>query len=202
MKCIGLTGGIGCGKSTVARFFEELGAQVIDTDEISRSLTQQDGSGIALIRTQFGPKYITKEGSMDRALMRHLIIADVEAKQKLQAILHPLILAECKARIDKPGNSPYTLLMAPLLLECPEFLQLTSRVLLVDCDTKLQVSRVQQRNGLEASEIRAIIAMQMPRQARLELADDIVLNNSSFESLTDQVKLLHLNYINKHLTAG
>lgn len=199
--CIGLTGGIGCGKNTVARLFEAQGALVIDTDAISHQLTQPGGQAIAPILLTFGKDYITPTGAMDRSKMRHLVFSDRSAKSKLENILHPLILALCKERLA--ASAPYTVLMAPLLLECPDFLKLVQRVLLVDCSVQNQISRVMQRSGLDESEIHAIIALQLSRTERLARADDIVQNDGTIGDLIDQVATLHQHYLNNnHLTAS
>lgn len=203
--CVGLTGGIGCGKSTVARLFEQLGALVIDTDAIAHQLTQPGGQAIALIRASFGADYLTPEGAMDRARMRQLVFADRHAKSKLENILHPLILAACKEQLAAPSCAPYTILMAPLLLECPAFLELVQRVLLVDCTEQNQVLRVMQRGGLDESEIRAIIALQLSQTERTARADDIIQNDGAIGDLTDQVVTLHQYYMNinnNYLTAS
>jgi len=203
--CVGLTGGIGCGKNTVARLFEAQGAVIIDTDAIAHQLTQPGGQAIALIRASFGTDYITSTGAMDRARMRHLAFAEKYAKSKLESILHPLILATCKERLAAQSRAPYTILMAPLLLECPVFLELVQRVLLVDCTEQNQISRVMQRNGLDESEIRAIIALQLSQTERRARADDIIRNDNAISDLTDQVAALHQYYMNinnNNLTAS
>lgn len=201
--CVGLTGGIGCGKSTVAHLFEAQGALVIDTDAISHQLTQAGGQAIPDILASFGQDYITPAGAMDRNKMRRLVFADPSAKSMLENILHPLILAGCKAQLSTPDRAPYTLLMAPLLLECPVFLKLVQRVLLVDCTEQNQISRVMQRSTLDESQIHAIIALQLSRTERLARADDIVQNDGEIDDLIGQVAALHQCYINNnHLTAS
>ncbi len=199
--CVGLTGGIGSGKSTVSRMFEELGAAIIDTDSIAHQLTQADGQAIPSICNSFGKNYLTPAGALDRGKMRNLIFTEHEAKTRLENILHPMILPTCKAQLAKTTTAPYTLLSAPLLLECPTFLSLVQRVLLVDCTEQNQISRVIQRSGLDESQIRAIIAIQLSRAQRLAHADDIIDNNGAISNLTEQVKTLHLRYLN-NLTAS
>ena len=193
--CIGLTGGIGCGKSTVAKLFEQLGVTVIDTDAIARTLTQPDGLAMPRILTTFGTDFMTQEGTLDRAKLRQLIFADATAKTSLEAILHPLILEVSNAQIHACTDTPYVILMAPLLLEVTSFLLLVQRVLLVDCSEDFQVSRVQARSQLDESEIRAIIAQQISRAERLAQADDIIQNNGTRENLNDQVCALHQQYL-------
>lgn len=203
--CIGLTGGIGCGKNTVARLFEAQGAVIIDTDSIALQLTQPGGQAIAPILAGFGADYLTATGAMDRAKMRHLVFSEIRAKSRLENILHPLILATCKERLAASVHAPYTILMAPLLLECPAFLELVQRVLLVNCSEQHQISRVMQRSGLDESEIRAIIALQLSQTERCARADDTIRNDGAIDELTDQVAALHQFYSNinnNHLTAN
>jgi len=193
--CVGLTGGIGCGKSTVAKLFEAQGARIIDTDAIAHQLTRPGGISIAKIQAQFGKDFITPEGALDRSKMRQFIFADADAKRKLESILHPLILETSKAQLSACVHAPYTILMAPLLLESPDFLQLTQCILLVDCTEQNQIGRVIQRSQLDESEIRAIIAQQISPAERRSLADDIIQNNGSFDELTNQVSVLHRQYM-------
>ena len=193
--CIGLTGGIGCGKSTVAMLFEQLGVTVIDTDAIARTLTQPDGLAMPRILSTFGSDFLTPEGALNRAKLRQLIFADAVAKTNLEAILHPLILEVSNEQIRACTDTPYVILMAPLLLEVTSFLLLVQRVLLVDCSEDLQVSRVQARSQLDESEIRTIIAQQISRAERLAQADDIIQNNGTRENLNDQVFALHQQYL-------
>jgi dephospho-CoA kinase len=193
--CIGLTGGIGSGKSTVARLFTALGVNVVDTDEIAHQLTQADGLAIPMIRAEFGDKYITTAGTLDRTKMRQLIFVDKSAKQKLENILHPLILAQSVAMLADRPDSPYAILMAPLLLESPSFLQQVRRVLVVNCTAQNQVLRVMKRSGLDEPEICAIIAQQISSAERLARADDIIQNDGTQADLVNQVAALHQQYL-------
>lgn len=196
--CIGLTGGIGSGKSTVARLFAELGVNVVDTDEIAHQLTQTDGLAIPVIRADFGAEYITTAGSLDRTRMRQLIFSESAAKQKLENILHPLILAQSVAKLADNPNAPYAILMAPLLFESPSFLQQVGRVLVVNCTEKNQILRVIQRSGLDEPEICAIIARQISSAERLARADDIIQNDGTQADLVNQVLALHQQYLKTH----
>ncbi len=201
--CIGLTGGMGSGKSTAGEFFKGLGAHVIDTDAISRELTGEHGLSIPAIRAAFGAEYVDRKGALDRARMRRLITSDTLAKASLERILHPMILDICKKRMQT--NAPYLVLMAPLLLEAPDFLGLVDRVLLIDCTEQNQIARVIQRNSLSETEIRALIALQLSRQERKIRADDIIQNDGTREDLQQRVATFHQHYldlINNHLTAG
>ena len=200
--CIGLTGGIGSGKSTVAEFFRELGAFIIDTDAISHELTRENGQAIPAIRSAFGADFIDHRGALDRAKMRRLITADAPSKARLERILHPMILDISKTLMHT--DAPYLMLVAPLLLEAPDFLQLVDRVLLVDCREQNQIVRVMQRSAMSELEIRAIIALQLSRAERRKRADDIIQNDSTREDLKLRVATLHLHYLNllnNHLTA-
>lgn len=195
---VGLTGGIGSGKSAVARLFEEKGVPVIDTDAIAHDLTRPGGAATEAIRTEFGPSYIDAKGALDRARMRSLAFSDPQARQRLERILHPLILAEA-ARRAEAATSPYVILVVPQLIEgglhdgkgghrC-------HRVLVVDCPEETQVVRVTRRSGLADDEVRRIIASQAPRSVRLAAADDVIENGAALENLRPQVKRLHERYL-------
>lgn len=192
--CIGLTGGIGSGKSSAAKIFHELGAAVIDTDEISHELTRTGGAALNAIRKQFGGDYIAADGSLNRDSMRRLIFGDPTAKKKLEAILHPMIRAAVKARITQT-QAPYALIAVPLLLETGAYSDLISRILVVDCDESLQISRTMHRSKLAMSEVRAIMAAQLPRQERLTRADDVLRNDGDMAGLRSQAAALHARYL-------
>ena len=192
--CIGFTGGIGSGKSTVAAMFAEHGAKIIDTDIIAHYLTQPGGKAIHAIFTAFGEPYITENGALNRAKIRALIFSDASAKQRLEHILHPLIREEAGMQLQNLENSPYTILVVPLLPESPAFLKIVQRVLVVDCDEKTQIARVMGRNHMTEKEVRAIIDTQTPRAKRLQLADDILYNDAGIDDLKEQVSVLHERY--------
>lgn len=192
--CVGLTGGIGSGKTTVSRLFAELGAGVVDTDEISHELTAPDGAAMAAIRLAFGDEFVTADGALNRAAMRALIFADSPAKARLEAILHPMIQARALAGIVQSG-APYTVLVVPLLLETGSYREMVKRVLVVDCDERLQVARAMQRAALTEEQVRAIMASQLSRKLRLAEADDIIVNNDGLDDLREQVKALHQAYL-------
>lgn len=193
---IGLTGGIGSGKSTVAALFAEHGAGIIDTDAIAHFLTQAGGEAISSIRAAFGNDYLTSDGALDRAKMRRLIFSDATAKQRLEHILHPLIREQAKTQLRQLQASPYIIVIVPLLAESPAFRQLVQRVLVVDCDEDTQVARVIGRSRLTEAEVRAIIARQTPRADRLLLADDVIRNDAGLDNLAEQVGILHKRYSN------
>jgi dephospho-CoA kinase len=191
---VGFTGGIGCGKSTVANLFAKFGAGIIDTDIIARRLTEAGGAAIAEIRADFGDDYISADGALNRAKMRRLIFSDIAAKQRLELTLHPLILEQAKVQLMQLQTKPYIIVVVPLLAESPAFRQLTQRILVVDCDADTQVARVTARSQMDAAEVRSIIAQQTPRAERLQLADDIIHNDVGLDSLAEQVAVLHEQY--------
>jgi dephospho-CoA kinase len=192
--CVGLTGGIGSGKSAAAEIFKALGATVVDTDEISRALTAPRGAALRAIREQFGPEYIAADGSLDRERMRRLVFGNPAAKQQLEAILHPMIRAESRAGVAA-ATAPYVILVVPLLLETGAYSDLVQRVLVVDCSEERQIERAARRSGVSADEVRAIMATQLPRAARLARADDTLDNDGGLASLRRQVELLHASYL-------
>jgi dephospho-CoA kinase len=192
---VGLSGGIGSGKSTVAAMFADLGVKVIDSDSIAHRLTQPNGEAIPLIRETFGAEYVTAEGAMDRARMRRLVFSDTGAKLKLEAILHPLILSRMLAEAETATDAPYLLLVVPLLFESPPFRKLVQRTLVVDCPEETQIERTTARSSLSREDVRAIMGRQISRAERLELADDILRNEEDKEALRHKVLELHRMYL-------
>ena len=192
--CVGLTGGIGCGKSRATEIFRQLGAGVVDTDVISRELTAAGGVAMKPLAAEFGRDYVLPDGSLDRRRMRALVFADDAAKRKLEAILHPLIRAASRERIAA-ATQPYVLCVVPLLLETGAYRELLDRILVVDCDEDQQVLRTVARSGLTESEVRAIMAAQLPRNERLKHADDVLRNDGDIKSLRAQVETLHRQYL-------
>lgn len=193
--CIGLTGGIGCGKTTVSDRFAALGVAVIDTDEIARVLTAPGGEAVAKIEEAFGSEFIDGHGALDRSRMRGLVFADPDAKRALEKILHPLIRDQVAQRIKAAQSSPYVVLVVPLLFETDAYRDLVRRTLVVDCDEALQVTRTRQRSGLSEADVRAIIATQVPRKTRLEAADDIIVNDGDMRQLDARIAELHRHYL-------
>jgi len=191
---VGLTGGIGSGKSAAADEFARLGATVVDTDAISHELTSPGGDAIAEIRRQFGNAFIDAGGAMDRKRMRDLVFSDPDEKRRLEALLHPMIRAESARRIAA-ARGPYAVHVVPLLVESPDHRARVGRVLVVDCPEELQLSRVRQRSGLPDAEIRRIISTQAPREARLAAADDVIDNSGTVSALQQRVRELHQSYL-------
>jgi dephospho-CoA kinase len=191
---VGLTGGIGSGKSTAAAMFAKLGVHVIDTDEIAHELTRQGGEAMAPIRAAFGAQAIAADGSLDRARMRRLAFGDVQARKRLEAILHPLIRDESNRRVERAA-SPYAILVIPLLVESGVDRSRTARVLVVDCPEARQLERAMRRSGLPEAEVRAILASQATRAQRLAAADDVIDNSGAPEALESQISRLHEKYL-------
>jgi dephospho-CoA kinase len=190
---IGLTGGIGSGKTTVAARFEARGAAVIDTDEISRSLTAAGGAAIGEIGDAFGARFVAADGALDRAAMRDLVFEDAGARARLEAILHPAIRAACDRELARAAG-PYALIVVPLLFETRGYLDRLGRTLAVDCPEDLQVARTVSRSGLAAEGVRAIMRTQWPRWRRLQVADDVVWNGGDASQLEPQCERLHRVY--------
>ncbi len=192
--CVGLTGGIGCGKSTVSKLFAERGAGIIDTDIIAHQLTRSNGDAIPAICEAFGSDCVGRDGALNRDKMRALIFSDAIAKQRLESILHPLILTQAKSELQLLQNRSYVIITVPLLFTSPTFQHLIQRTLVVDCTEEQQVSRVMTRSQMTESEVRKIIAQQTPRAERLLRADEVISNDSSIDNLTAQVDFLHKFY--------
>lgn len=190
---IGLTGGIGSGKSLVADMFAARGTAVIDTDQIAHQLTAPDGIAVPLIRAGFGDDFITAAGAMDRAKMRERVFADPASKKQLEAILHPLIRIETE-RAAANAQGLYLMFVVPLLVESGSWKTRTSRILVVDSPEQLQVSRVMKRNQLPEAQIHAIMSTQATREIRLAAADDVIVNDKDVAALVPQVEQLHALY--------
>lgn len=191
---VGLTGGIGSGKSAAAALFGELGAAVVDTDAIAHELTAPGGAAIGPIRGVFGAEVIAPNGALDRTAMRRLAFADAQAKARLEAILHPMIRAEADRR-SAAARAPYVVLVVPLLVESGGYRGGVQRVAVVDCPEEIQVARVMSRSGLSAEEARAIMAAQVGREQRLAAADDVIDNGGNLSALRPQVEALHRQYL-------
>jgi len=191
---VGLTGGIGSGKSAAAEEFGRLGATVVDTDAIAHELTQSGGAAIGEIRRRFGSDYVEPTGAMDRAKMRALVFRDPAAKRKLEQLLHPMIRAESERRIAA-ASGPYVIHVVPLLVESAEYRQRVARVLVVDCPEAVQVERVRRRSSLSEEEVRRIIGAQIKSEVRLTAADDVIDNAGTLDALHKQVRELHVRYL-------
>ena len=190
---VGLTGGIGSGKSAAADEFARLGATVVDTDVIARELTDAGGAALPQIKSLFGNAFITARGAMDRDAMRQHVFSNPAAKTALERLLHPMIRAEADRRIAA-AEGPYLVYVVPLLVESSGSRDRVQRVLVVDVPEALQVERVRARSGLSENEIRSIIAQQAPRAARLAAADDVIENSGTLDALRKQVAALDARY--------
>ena len=193
MLKIGLTGGIGCGKSTVCKLFQELGVHIIDADEIAKALVSPGLPTLTQITKQFGMALLQADGSLDRDTLRAWIFSDKEKKQQLEAILHPQIYQQIDTEIQQ-AKSAYCIVAVPLLLETQKS-QLFDRILVVDCSIEEQLQRVESRDKLNREQILSIINSQVPREQRLKRADDIIANTTTISQLAQQIKRLHNSYL-------
>lgn len=190
---IGVTGGIGSGKSAVAEAFAALGIPVTDTDRLAHALCEPGAAGHRALREAWGSEIFSADGTLDRAALRRRVFADATERSRLEALLHPLIGAAARAEIAT-WRAPYGLLVVPLLIERGGLRRLVTRILVVDCPEDEQVRRVSARNGLAAAEVRAIMATQASRADRLAAADDVVDNSGPVDRLPPQVALLDRSY--------
>lgn len=190
---IGLTGGIGSGKTTVANLFAARGIGVVDTDAITHSLTGIGGAALPEIKTEFGNDFIAQNGAMNRVMMRNLVFQDPTAKKRLESILHPMIREECD-RCAREVRSNYIIFVVPLLAASEYWRKRVSRILVVDCPEELQVARVIARNAMSEEQVRAIMATQSTRNERLAIADDVIMNDGNFSDLEALVDRFHQQY--------
>lgn len=194
---IGLTGGIGSGKSAAAECFARLGAAVVDTDAIAHELTAPGGAAMPVLKSAFGKAVMAADGRLDRANMRRQVFADPEMRKRLEGILHPMIRARSDTRSQEAlaAGAAYVVLVVPLLVESGAYQRRVARVVVVDCDDEVRIARVVARSGLSREEVGRIMAAQASREARLAAADDVIDNNGSLEQLAVQVACLHRRYL-------
>lgn len=195
---IGLTGGIGSGKTAVSNRLAELGAHIIDTDSIAHELTAPGGAAMAALVEQFGPQCMESDGAMNRAYMRQLVFNNASERKRLEGILHPLIRDEVADRLQKDLGL-YTVLVIPLLVEKGGWMHLLDRILVVDCDVEIQTQRVMQRNGFSREQVQAILNTQADRQTRLSRADLIIENSSGLDELIEKTDWVHRDILNLRL---
>lgn len=188
--CVGLTGGIGSGKSAVAARLATYGVSIIDTDEISRDLTGDRGSATRAIRNAFGPSALTSDGAMNRAYMRQLVFDSPEAKRRLEALLHPVIREAVDRQIAQAAG-PYALLVVPLLVETGQYAGLCHRIVTVTCPLDMRIKRVMARSGLSQAEVLRIVATQASDDQRLAVSDASIENAGTLEDLSRAVEMLH-----------
>jgi len=190
---IGLTGGIGSGKTTVSDLLAKLGAGIIDTDLIAHQITAPNGAAISLIEKQFGPDFIAADGALNRDKMRSLVFTSPQARKSLETITHPLIRQETTRQalqLNKDG-APYLVFVVPLLLESGSWRHLIDLLVVVDCPKETQIKRVMQRSNLPEEEVERILAAQASREDRLKHADVVIENQGSLEELEAEVENLH-----------
>lgn len=190
---VGLTGGIGSGKTVVADAFAALGVEVVDTDAVAHRLSAAGQPGFTAIVGAFGEGMLRPDGEIDRVALRRLVFADAAARERLEAVLHPLIAIEVVRRVDE-WSGAYGMIVVPLLLEKTGLRSIVDRILVVDCPEEEQISRVVARNGLPRGEVLAIMATQLDRDHRLAAADDIIDNAGTRDAIAPQVRALDRRY--------
>jgi dephospho-CoA kinase len=191
---LGLTGGIGSGKSTVADMFAELGAGLIDTDLIAHQITAPDGVAMPAIEREFGSEFVLASGAMNRQKMREHVFSQPTEKTRLERILHPLIRAATESAANATVGT-YLIFVVPLLIESGTWRQRVSRILLVDCPEETQIERVMHRNNMTRAQVEAIMQTQASRQQRLQAADDVIVNEGDLNEIRKQVSVLHRKYL-------
>lgn len=196
MFTVGLTGGIGSGKSTVADLFAALGVPVIDTDLIARQLTAPDGEALQAIRDTFPIAVMRVDGTLDRAALRRIVFSDVAARKQLESILHPRIRQEVEQRL-KRLQAPYAMIVIPLLVETNGYQDLLNRVLVVDCTEAQQIERTMARSKLPREDVIAILEAQVSREQRMAVANDVLTNMATLEALRNEVSMLHQRYLTR-----
>jgi len=195
MFVVGLTGGIGSGKSEAARLFAALGVPVIDVDHISHQLTAPGQPILQNITNAVGRQFLLPDGRLDRAALRAHVFADNSARLQLEKILHPAIRQAALLQLAANQNSAYQILSIPLLFEGDTYHNIVDRTLVIDCDEARQIQRTMQRSGLTEQAVRAIMAAQIPRAQRNQLADDIIENNGTLDELSQKVQEKHKKYL-------
>lgn len=191
---IGLTGGIGSGKSTVAQFFRELGVKVLDSDQITRRLMEPQTKAFHSIVQHFGPDIVKADGTLDRGKLRTRVFQSSSDRLFLEDLLHPEVKTEIEKERHASDSSPYFVVEIPLLIEA-EFQDAVDRILVVDCSKETQIERVSKRDSSEHEEIKAIMESQVSREQRLQFADDVMENEGSLDALRQKVRSLHDQYI-------
>ncbi len=189
---LGLTGGIACGKSTVANLFAALGVSIVDTDLLAREVVAPGSPLLGEIAEHFGP-VLQKDGSLDRAALRERVFENPAERQWLEQLTHPAIRTLTDARCEA-ATGPYVMVAIPLLVET-RGADRFDRVLVVDCEPELQLARLQARDGMTREQAQRMLAAQVTREQRLAVADDVILNNGDIANLRDQVEKLHRQYL-------
>lgn len=193
MLVIGLTGGIGSGKTLATDHFERLGITVVDADKAARAVVEPGRAALQEIAAAFGSSVINADGTLNRAALRHIVFSDPAQRQKLEQITHPRIAEEIRRQLAE-STSPYTILVSPLLFESGQD-RFAQRTLLIDAHEALQRQRAAARDGVSEAQIEAIMAAQMSREERKTRADDVILNDGNIEHLHAMVERLHQRYL-------
>jgi dephospho-CoA kinase len=194
---VGLTGGIGSGKSEVSKLFSRLGVIVIDADDISHEITSTNDNVKTEISKVFGSNVIDSSGNLNRKMLRDIIFMDIDSRKKLESILHPQVYLEIKRKL-KDITSAYCILSIPLLLETGAT-DMVDSILVVDCPVTIQLERASRRDGISKNNVSKTISAQISREDRLKAANDVIINDGDFDKLFQQVEALHLDYLNKEL---
>ena len=197
MHIIGLTGGIGSGKSEAAKIFSSFGAKIIDLDIIAHDLTTKNALGYSLLIEYFGDDFLNNKKEIDRKKLRKSIFEDKKIKKDIESILHPLILKECQNQIRELHNVLYLILVVPLLFETSTYLKLINESLLIDCSEKTQIKRVNKRDGGDSKLTMLIIKSQVNRNQRITKADRIILNEGSLKNLSMKIEQFHENTLKR-----
>jgi len=191
MFIIGLTGGIGSGKSAAAKILKELGLKVIDLDQITHELMMPSELGYIEIKKEFGEKYIDTKGAIDRKLLREEIFSSFDLKKRIESILHPIIFEECNKQLNLLKHENYIVLVIPLLFETKNYISLIDESLLIDCDLETQIERVIKRDSISKTLANRIIKNQMNRQEKQLLADKVILNDGNINHLKTQLDIYY-----------
>jgi dephospho-CoA kinase len=191
MFIIGLTGGIGSGKSAAAKILKELGLKVIDLDQITHNLMRPGELGYIEIKKEFGEKYIDTKGVIDRKLLREEIFSSLDLKKRIESILHPIIFEECNKQLNILKHEKYIVLVIPLLFETKNYISIIDESLLIDCDLETQIERVIKRDNVSEALANRIIKNQMNRQEKQLLADKVILNDGNINHLKTQLDIYY-----------
>ena len=195
MFIIGLTGGIGSGKSAAATILKRLGLKIIDLDQITHDLMKPSELGYIEIKKEFGEKYIGTKGAIDRKLLREEIFSSLDLKKRIESILHPIIFETCNEQLNKLKHEKYLVLVIPLLFETKNYISLIDESLLIDCDLKTQIERVINRDGVSEQLASRIIKNQMSRNEKVLLADKVILNDGNINYLKAQLESYYKNLL-------
>lgn len=202
MFIIGLTGGIGSGKSTAANILQEMGLKIIDLDQIAQKVTRPGESAYNKIAENFGAKYFDRNGNLNRKQLKQDIFLSDDLKKSVEFLLHPIIFDECKYQLDNLNKKEYVVLVVPLLFETKNYLKLITKSLLIDCDEELQLKRVIERDDVTEAFAKKIISSQMSRKKKLQLADKVIENNGNVDDLKDQLEKFYTALVKEKISAS